>query len=71
MRKYLRESVHPYQRANPAPCRVDPYRPFLRERWEQGVHNARKLLDEIRSRGYTDGYSQLRLVVLPWRDEER
>ena len=71
VRKYLREPVHPYERENPAPCKVDPYRPFLRERWEQGVHNARKLLDEIRGRGYTGGYSQLKLVVLPWREEGR
>ena len=71
VRKYLLEQVHPYKRENPAPCKIDPYRPFLRERWEQGVHNARKLLDEIRERGYSGGYSQLKLVVLPWREEER
>jgi len=43
----------------------------LRERWEQGVHNARKLLDEIRGRGYAGGYSQLKLAVARWREEER
>jgi hypothetical protein len=53
-------------------CRkIDPYRPFLRERWEAGVHNARKLLDEIRVRGYDGGYSQLKLAVTPWREEGR
>ena len=51
VRRYLLDQVHSYQRENPAPAKVDPYRPFLRERWEQGVHNARKLLDEIRDRG--------------------
>lgn len=71
VRKYLLEQARPYKRENPAPCKVDPYRPFLRERWEQGVHNARKLLDEIRGRGYAGGYSQLKLVVAPWREEER
>ena len=43
VRKYLVESPQPYQRQNPAPAKIDPFRPFLRERWEQGVHNARKL----------------------------
>ena len=46
VRKYLLEQVHPYQRASPAPCKVDPYRPFLRE--------------QIRGRGYRhnlDGYA--------------
>jgi transposase len=43
----------------------------LRERWETGVHNARKLLDELRVRGYDGGYSQLKLAVTPWREEGR
>ena len=71
VRKYLLEQVQPYKRENPAACKVDPHRPDLRERWEQGVHNARKLLDEIRGRGYGGGYSQLKLAVAPWRKEER
>jgi transposase len=65
VRKHLVEAPQPYQRENPAPCKIDPYRPFLRERWEKGVHNARKLLDEVRLRGYNGGYSQLKLAVLP------
>ena len=71
VRKHLLEAPQPYKRENPAPCKIDPYRPFLRERWEKGVHNARKLLDEIRLRGYDGGYSQLKLAVVPWREEGR
>jgi transposase len=52
VRKHLQDAPQPYKRENPAPCKIDPYRPFLRERWEKGVHNARKLLDEIRLHGY-------------------
>src|SRR6266542_260714 len=55
VRKHLLEAPQPYKRENPAPCKIDPYRPFLRERWETGVHNARKLLDELRVRGYDGG----------------
>src|ERR1019366_3229851 len=71
VRKHLLEAPQPYKRENPAPCKIDPYRPFLRERWETGVHNARKLLDELRVRGYDGGYSQLKLAVTPWREEGR
>jgi transposase len=71
VRKYLLEAPQGYKRENPAPCKIDPYRPFLRERWEAGVHNARKLLDEVRDRGYDGGYSQLKLAVTPWREEGR
>src|ERR1035438_8257173 len=42
VRKHLLDAPQPYKRENPAPCKIDPYRPFLRERWEKGVHNARK-----------------------------
>jgi transposase len=71
VRKYLLEQPQPYKREHPAPCKIDPYRPYLRERWENGVHNASKLLEEVRSRGYAGGYSQLKLVVAPWREEHR
>jgi transposase len=71
VRKYLLEQPQPYRRGHPAPCKIDPYRAFLRERWEQGVHNASKLLEEVRGRGYAGGYSQLKLAVAPWREEHR
>src|SRR5579863_565385 len=71
VRKYLLEQPQPYKREHPAPFKIDPYRPFLRERWEQGVHNASKLLEEVRGRGYAGGYSQLKLAVAPWREEHR
>jgi len=71
VRRYLLEPPQPYTRENPAPCKIDPHRAYLRERWEQGVHNASKLLDEIRGRGYGGGYSQLKLAVAAWREEGR
>jgi transposase len=71
VRKYLLEAPQPYQRQNPIVAKIDPYRSFLRERWEQGVQNARKLLEESRARGYPGGYSQLKLAVAPWREEGR
>jgi transposase len=71
VRKYLVNPPQPYRRQQAVAGKIDPYRMFLRERWERGVHNARKLLEEIRGRGYPGGYSQLRLVVAPWREEER
>ena len=71
VRRYLLEPPQPYKREKPAPCKIDAHRAYLRERWEQGVHNARKLLDEIRGRGYGGGYSQLKLAVASWREEGR
>lgn len=71
VRRYLLEQPQPYKRDKPAASKIDPHRAYLRERWEQGVQNAHKLLDEIRGRGYQGGYSQLKLAVTPWREEGR
>jgi transposase len=70
VRKYLREAPRPYRRQHPGPLKVDPFRGFLRERWEQGVRNGRKLLDEVRERGYSGSYSILKAALAPWREEE-
>ena len=71
VRKHLLEPPQAYRREHPAACKIDPYRSYLRERWEQGVHNGRKLWEEMRERGYAGSYSGLKMVVAPWREEAR
>lgn len=68
VRKYLQESPHEYRRA-PQVQKIDPYRAYLRERWEQGVENAYRLFREIRQRGYTGGVTRVAQVVQGWRGE--
>lgn len=70
VRKYLHETPRPYQRAS-RPWKVDAHRAWLRERWEQGVRNAGRLFRELRKRGYEGGYTQVKKVVRPWREEQR
>jgi len=70
VRKYLREAPRTYQRP-PRGWKVDAWRGFLRERWEQGVHNAQRLFSEIQKRGYDGGYTQVKRTVRGWRSEER
>jgi transposase len=70
VRKYLRQAPHPYCR----PARqqkIDPYRVYVRERWEQGVHNAYQLYREILKRGYEGGVTQVGRLVHEWRSEEQ
>ena len=71
VRKHLLEPPQAYRREHPAACKIDPYRSYLRERWEQGVHNGQKLWEEMRERGYAGSYSGLKMVVAPWREEAR
>jgi transposase len=68
VRKYLREAPQAYQR-KPRKWKIEAYRAWLRERWEQGVHNASRLFREIQKRGYGGGYTQVKRVVRGWRSE--
>lgn len=50
--------------------RLGPHLEYIRRRWGEGCHNATKLLLELRQRGYTGGFTQLRELVRPWRSRE-
>lgn len=71
VRKYLHSPPGSYGPRPQRPAKLDSYRGYLRERWEQGVHNGHKLFLEIRRRSYPGGYSQLRRLLSAWRAEER
>jgi transposase len=71
VRKYLHQPPQGYPLRPRRVAKVDPYRSYLRERWEQGVHNARKLWGEIQQRGYPGGYTQVRRLLSSWREEEQ
>jgi transposase len=68
VRKYLQHAPREYER-RPKVWQVDPYRAYLRERWELGVHNAAKLFVELGKRGYGGCLTQVKKVVRPWRGE--
>lgn len=65
--KYLRAACFPEMATHPRPRQIDPYLPYLRERWNAGEHNARALWREIRAQGYGAGEDQVRRVVNAWR----
>ena len=68
VRKYLSEPPQAYER-KPKSWKIDPFRAYLRERWEQGVQNAARLFSDIRKRGYPGCETQVKKVVRPWRSE--
>ncbi|MFD9225541.1 transposase [Streptomyces sp. NPDC060064] len=43
--------------------RLDTYKPYLDQRWQEGCTNAWKLWEEIREQGYPDGYGNVRNYV--------
>jgi transposase len=65
--KYLRTACFPEMAPHSRPRQIDPYVPFLQQRWNAGEHNARALWREIRAQGYSAGEEQVRRVVNAWR----
>lgn len=52
VRRYL-NSPAPRTRRLRANGKLDPYKPFLLQRWNEGCHNAAQLFREIQPQGYT------------------
>lgn len=65
--QYLRASSFPERVSRPRPRLIDPYAPYLQERWNAEEHNARKLWREIRERGFPASDVHVRRLVNAWR----
>jgi len=58
VQKYVRAPAFPeYQSRAPRPSRLDPYKPYLLERWNAGCHDGTQLWREIQAQGYRGGRS--------------
>jgi len=68
VRRYLQAESFPEQglRRKRA-SRLDPYLPYLRERWETGCQNAAQLFGELKDRGYRGSPALLRALLSDWR----
>jgi transposase len=70
VRKYARatswqECIRRHCPRRPTP--LDPYLGYLRQRWDEGEHNAFVLHQEIAAKGYRGHYQQVKLAVQPLR----
>jgi transposase len=54
--RWLRCGTFPEQQPRPRKTGLDPYLPFLRERWEAGCHNMAQLYRELVACGYPQSY---------------
>ncbi|MGC0334765.1 hypothetical protein RKD23_007755 [Streptomyces sp. SAI-170] len=45
------------------PTKLDAFKPFPDQRWQEGCTNAWKLWEEIKAQGYPDGYGNVRAYV--------
>jgi len=62
VRKYLQtEGAFPeIASRGPRKSALDPYKPYLLKRWNEGCHSARRLFEEIRAQGYAGGMTILK-----------
>lgn len=63
VRKHLKKGPREYEQ-KPKSWKVDPLRPYLRERWEQGVHNVNRLFLELEKCGSNGGLTHVRKVAV-------
>jgi transposase len=49
--------------------KLDPYLPYVRERWDAGTHNGSLLFRLIKARGFTGSHGVLARVIAEWRLE--
>ena len=70
IRKYLAEptAVPTYEPRPAPPGKLDEFKPYLKERLNAGVWNARVLIRELRERNYKGGYTILTDWLRPQRE---
>lgn len=55
VRRYLNAPGFPEIKRPGKRSRLDPYKEYLKQRWAQGEHNGKRLVGELRERGYRQG----------------
>lgn len=69
VRTFLRCATYPERQHYPSrQGPLDPYKPYLEKRWQEGCQNLVELLREVKARGFTGGATALRNFVRPFRD---
>lgn len=48
---------------------LDPYIPYLQQRWEQGCRNSNQLWEELQAQGFVGGYKVVNRWVEPRREK--
>lgn len=72
VRKFLDTETFPERRQPPTRSSIlDPYKPYLLERWQAGCWNGAQLEAEIRQRGYTGSAALVRLFICELRKQHQ
>ena len=68
VRRWLRRGQFPERKPpHRRPRKVSQFADYLHQRWKEGCHNASRLYQEIREKGYTGKRSMVARFVASWR----
>src|SRR5512144_399704 len=68
VRRYLQAEGFPERAARASgPSLLDPFRPYLQQRWDAGCHNARHLFREILGQGFQGSERIVQRALRVWR----
>ena len=68
IRRWLRAGQFPERKpAHRRPAKVNGFADYLKQRWNEGCHNATRLFQEIRDKGYAGKRSMVARFVSSWR----
>ena len=68
VRRYLQAEGFPERAARASgPSLLDPFRPYLQQRWNAGCHNARHLFREILGQGFQGSERIVQRALRAWR----
>jgi transposase len=69
VRRFLAAGCFPERAQRQFRRSTDRFEDYLRQRWEEGCHNARQLTSELRQHGFRGSYDMVRRCVEDWRQQ--
>jgi len=70
VRRFLRAGQFPERAVRRYVRQTDRFVEYLRQRWEEGCHNATQLTRELTERGFGGSYSMVRRCLSAWRKSD-
>jgi transposase len=67
VQRWIEAGIFPERKRREQVSQLDPYLPFIRERWAQGCHNVARLSRELMTKGYKGSYERVRNLVISLR----
>lgn len=71
VQRWIEAGAFPERKRREQASQLDPYLPFIRERWAEARHNVARLYRELTTKGYKGSYESVRHLVISLRQGDR